>query len=264
MTRRVVVLVAHGARVRLSAEEGQLDQVLGRLAPSVVTVPCRDGHDGGPIDVDGSVDVDRPEGTWVVRSSELGETAARGEDDAIRITASQAQLGLAAHAREAVYIHAGAVAWKGRGIVVPGRSLAGKTTLVSALVRAGASYYSDEYAVLRPDGTLEPFTKPLAVRRDDTTVAVPPRELGRIGTDPVPVALVAALRYAPGSSPEVTTASGSAAVLALVDNAVAARVRPEAVLAAAVAVGRTARFVTGERGDADTVVQDLLRLAEQR
>lgn len=54
---------------------------------------------------------------------------------------------IAQHARNRIFIHAGAVAWQGRAIVVPGQSFAGKSTLVAALMRAGATYYSDEYAV---------------------------------------------------------------------------------------------------------------------
>src|SRR5438093_9745682 len=50
--------------------------------------------------------------------------------------------------RRHVFVHAGAVGWRGRAIVIPGASMSGKTTLVSAFVQAGATYYSDEYAVL--------------------------------------------------------------------------------------------------------------------
>ena len=40
------------------------------------------------------------------------------------------------------------VTWgRGRAIVIPGRTFSGKSTLVAELVRAGATYYSDEYAV---------------------------------------------------------------------------------------------------------------------
>src|SRR6266852_1979709 len=54
---------------------------------------------------------------------------------------------LAQAARQRLFVHAGVVAWKGRAIVIPGRSQSGKTTLVRAFLQAGASYYSDEYAV---------------------------------------------------------------------------------------------------------------------
>ncbi len=54
------------------------------------------------------------------------------------------QLHVAERARRRVFVHAGVVGWGGRAIVIPGRTTRGKTTLVKALVDAGATYYSDE------------------------------------------------------------------------------------------------------------------------
>ena len=67
-------------------------------------------------------------------------------------------------ARNRVFVHAGVVGWKGRAIVIPGRSYSGKSTLVSELIRAGAAYYSDEYAVFDSRGRVYPFAKPLEMR----------------------------------------------------------------------------------------------------
>ena len=61
-------------------------------------------------------------------------------------------------------MHAGVVAWKGKAIVLPGTSHAGKTTLVTALVEAGATYYSDEYAVLDAKGHVSPYARRLSLR----------------------------------------------------------------------------------------------------
>jgi hypothetical protein len=40
--------------------------------------------------------------------------------------------------RKFVFIHAGAVGWRRRAIVIPGRTFVGKSTLVEAMVREGA------------------------------------------------------------------------------------------------------------------------------
>src|SRR6266550_220612 len=61
---------------------------------------------------------------------------------------SNVHLHVAEMARHRVFVHAGVVGWKGKAIVIPGRSFSGKSTMVSELVKAGATYYSDEYAVL--------------------------------------------------------------------------------------------------------------------
>ena len=63
---------------------------------------------------------------------------------------------MGARTRQWVFLHAGVVGWGGRALLLPGRSFAGKSTLVEALVRAGAIYYSDEYAVLDLQGGSTP------------------------------------------------------------------------------------------------------------
>jgi hypothetical protein len=81
---------------------------------------------------------------------------------------SDLQLSVAEAARRRVFVHAGVVGWKGKAILVPGRSFTGKTTLTAALVRAGATYYSDEFAVLDTEGRVHPYLKPLSVREGGT------------------------------------------------------------------------------------------------
>ena len=53
-------------------------------------------------------------------------------------------------------------------IVMPGASFAGKTTMVRAWLEAGATYYSDEFAVLDRTGRVHPFARPLAIREGST------------------------------------------------------------------------------------------------
>ena len=94
---------------------------------------------------------------------------------------------IALHAPNHVFVHAGVVGVEDRAIVLPGRSFAGKTTLVAALVKAGAEYWSDEYAVLDADGLVHPYPKPLSVRINDTreTDEQPVESLGgRAGEGP--------------------------------------------------------------------------------
>ena len=64
----------------------------------------------------------------------------------------------------------------GGALLLPGGSFTGKTTLVGALVRAGAVYYSDQYALLDEDGLIHPY--PCHVERFG----------GSAGDEPVPSA----------------------------------------------------------------------------
>jgi hypothetical protein len=61
-------------------------------------------------------------------------------------------------------VHAGAVSWAGRGILLPAPPDSGKTTLTAGLTRAGFSYLTDEAALIDPSThLLHPFARPVAM-----------------------------------------------------------------------------------------------------
>ncbi|HEX2699153.1 MAG TPA: hypothetical protein VHM89_02985 [Acidimicrobiales bacterium] len=73
------------------------------------------------------------------------------------------RLALAAPTQD-VLVHAAVASLGARAVVMPGRSGAGKTTLVTALVLAGWRYLSDEVAALGPGGAeVRPYPRPLAL-----------------------------------------------------------------------------------------------------
>ena len=124
-------------------------------------------------------------------------------DSMLRITVAE-------HAVDSVFIHAGVVGWKGRAILLPASSFQGKTTLVGELVRAGAEYYSDEYAVLDVGGLVQSFPRDLSVRSlrglEVLETEVPVESFGgRVGTVPIPVGAVVLTEYVEGGhwKPEV-------------------------------------------------------------
>ena len=51
-----------------------------------------------------------------------------------------------------VAVRAGVAAWKGRALLLLGGPDTGRSTLLKALVDLGAEYYSDEWALLDPQG----------------------------------------------------------------------------------------------------------------
>ena len=75
------------------------------------------------------------------------------------------QLFVAEMARRRLFVHAGVVGWNGRAIVIPGRSFSGKTTLVGEMLRNGATYYSDEYAVFDSRGRVHPYPSSLSEKQ---------------------------------------------------------------------------------------------------
>jgi hypothetical protein len=158
-----------------------------------------------------------------------------------------------------VFVHAGVVGWQGGAIVLPGRSFAGKSTLVDALVRAGARYYSDEYAVLDERGRVHPFARALKLRarpgetRERAAAPVLPA-----GTRPLPVRLVALTHYQAGARWRSQSLSAGQALLALMESTVPVRHRPEATLKTLREVVTRATVIKGVRGEVEEAVEKLL------
>ncbi len=181
--------------------------------------------------------------------------------DALHVLDQTIRSTIAVHAPGLVFAHAGMVAVDGVALVLPGVSMAGKTTLVAELVRAGAHYGSDEYAVFDAGGLVHPFARRLSVREPTGRREVPVDELGGIAVrDPIPTGLVAALTYQPGGSWQVSAGDQAGCARALITNAVAAQVRSAEVLSVCATVARSTRFVEGVRGEAPAAAAELLAM----
>lgn len=171
---------------------------------------------------------------------------------------------LAEHARDGVFLHAGMVAVDGEAVLLPGLTHAGKSDLTGALLRAGATYGSDEYAVVTPDGLVHAYPRRLSLRTPDGVVRVPAADLGGATlAEPVRVVAVADVRYEPGAEWSVTELTRGQTAMRLLDNAVAAQTRPVAVLDSVLAALATLRVgVHGTRGEADDAAREVLALLE--
>src|SRR5215213_4752949 len=121
-------------------------------------------------------------------------------DHVLNAFESDLQLYVAENARRRTFVHAGVVGWKNRAVVIPGRSYSGKSTLVAELVRAGATYYSDEYAVIDARGRVHPFIKPLSLREPggfEQTETDVEAIGGSAGTQPLPIGCVVSTTFRP-------------------------------------------------------------------
>ncbi len=193
---------------------------------------------------------------------------ARSSDLAVVFESFESDLRLfvAELAKHRVFVHAGVVGWKGQAIIIPGRSYSGKSTLVAELVRAGATYYSDEFAVLDPRGRVHPFIKPLELREEgefnQTKITV--AELGgQSGTKPLPVGLVLMTQFKRGARWRPRKLTAGRGVLEMLFNTVSARRSPEKALATLQCVASQAEVLKGIRGNAAEVVAALLRRVEK-
>lgn len=193
----------------------------------------------------------------IARSRDLGSVFESFESDL--------RLFVAELAKHRVFVHAGVVGWKGHAIVIPGRSYSGKSTLVAELVRAGATYYSDEYAVLDSRGRVHPFSKPLELREEGkfTQTKVTVAELGgQSGTKPLPVALVLVTQFKKGARWRPRKLTAGKGVLEMLFNTVSARRNPQRALVTLQRVTAQADVLKGVRGDAAKVASALLQRVE--
>ena len=163
-------------------------------------------------------------------------------------------------ARDFLFVHAGVVQSKGQAVVVPGRTETGKSSLVMALVNAGGEYFSDEYAVLDRDGRVHTYPKPLSERREGG----PPRLHtakalgGREDAPAVPIGLTVITRFRDGATWNPQRVSKARVMMALFDNTVVARRRPEFALSVLAKAVMGTAGLEGDRGEASDVASPLI------
>src|SRR4051812_39647054 len=151
-----------------------------------------------PAEVERRFDIrQEPDGTYTFMKDRNVETQGLGLELAVLLLDTELRLYIARKAPRAIFVHAGAVAHGGKTIVLPGLSFAGKTTLVAALVAAGATYFSDEFAVLDEEGRVHPYPKALSVRNSDQIQVEHSVESlgGTAGDVALPIGLVAVTSY---------------------------------------------------------------------
>lgn len=182
-------------------------------------------------------------------------------DEILETFEARVKMYVAERAPRRVFVHAAAVGWHGKAIIVPGQTMSGKTSLAAELVRAGATYYSDEYAVLDMFGRVHPYPRPLAIRREGLfkQEACSAEEIGGVtGTTSLPVGLVIVTRFKPGVSWRPARLSPGPAALELLANAISARRKPGVVLPTLKKVVSKATCLKGLRGEAEETARLIL------
>ncbi len=130
--------------------------------------------------------------------------------------------------------------------------------------RAGADYYSDEYAVVDRRGRVHPYPKPLSIREgaDNRQKKYPVEALGgKPGVRPLPLGLVVITRYEPGAEWRPEKVSAGQGMLELLANTVSARREPERALDTFRHLFPGVRFLKSARGQAKEVVPFILKKA---
>ncbi len=164
------------------------------------------------------------------------------------------------YAADRVFLHAGVVAWNGKAIVLPADSYQGKSTLVSELVRNGAEYYSDEFAIIDRDGFVHPFARRIGMRTDDYKVfELTVEDLGgTYGAKPIPIGMVLLTGYRADAKwkPEILTQGNG--ILKIIPFALSIRYRTNFVMEVLHKVASRAIIASSLRGSADKFAKTLL------
>ena len=242
----------------MTVPSGQLDRVLAVVPPG--STRC------SPTDLDATFALAAEEdGAYELTRNGERLAGSLGLELALEVLGRELRTLVAFRAPRHIFIHAGVVAHRGAAIVMPGATMAGKTTLVAALVRAGAEYYSDEFAPLDEEGRVHPFVKPLSLR-DDRSVQTDHHviDLGGVaGEEPVPVAAVIVTQYRAGAEWRPRRLTSGAAVLALLSHTVPAQSRPAQALHAINRAVDGATVIHAPRDEADAVAPLVLAELER-
>jgi hypothetical protein len=184
-----------------------------------------------------------------------------------------------------IAIHASVAVWDRRGMMFPAPANSGKTTLVSALLTRGATYVTDEAALLDPSSPrIHPYPKPMwmapagvravaglqsRLRPEYRSLSrvrayVTPRALGTVAVeDPVGIDLIVFPTYREGGRSRLEPIGRAEAVVSLARNAFdLARFGRDGILALSALVER-ARCYRLELGDLEGAVTALAEVGRK-
>lgn len=172
------------------------------------------------------------------------------------------RLTVAEFAPQMVFVHAGVVGWKGGAIVLPAHSFQGKTTLVAELVRRGASYFSDDFAIFDENGLVHSFPRMLAMRGIEgeyvhTDVSVGSLG-GTLGEGPLPVKMVLFTEFHTDAEWNPVILSAGLGVVEMVPHTIPIRFNPEFALKVLKIIANRAIIAKSFRNDAKEFSKILL------
>ena len=162
-----------------------------------------------------------------------------------------------------LFLHAGVVGWKGRAIVIPGRSFSGKTTLVVELVKAGATHYADTIAIFDRDGRVHPNPAPMCIRDRCGKVRIAPQTLRALARPkPLDVSLIVSSRFDAGACWRPHLRRRGRAILKLLESTLAVQREPAQALPILEKIVHKAAVIESRRNEASEILERVFRLLD--
>lgn len=261
----VLKFEAFGVNIEIICNDSNLIKKIREVLPKVIPDKLIFKTDSDPEHIFKLHKIDNTDKFSISKNGEQLFTY-RDETRLIEYLSSQIRITVAEFAKDKVFLHAGAVSWNGYGIIIPGKSYSGKTTLVSELIRKGAEYYSDEYAVLDGDGLLHPYAKMLSMRgiiNDFDQLDTEPAHFGAtIGKKPIPVKLVLLTAFEKNAVWEPEILKPGEAVMEILKDTIPIRYNPEFVLNVLKNIVKNAIITSSKRGEAVLVIPQIINFLE--
>lgn len=159
-------------------------------------------------------------------------------------------------------VHAGAVIFGNKVLLLPGSTHAGKSSLVAELLRRGATYLSDEYALVDAMGRIHPYPRPLLLRtgRPQQSPVLPGELNSCFAIDPAAVRWVLSLEYRPDDRWRVREIPQGEGVMILLRNTPHTLDSSPDMVNLFLRAVAGARCYSGVRGDALDAVEHILQV----
>jgi len=164
-----------------------------------------------------------------------------------------------------VFVHAGVVGWNGKAILLPADSFKGKSTMVAELVRRGAVYYSDDFAILDKGGLVHAFPRPLSLRTEEFgEYKLTVDSIGGVpATGPMPVGLVLLTEYRKNAKWAPVVFSAGNGALEMIPFTLTFRKQPELSLRVLNNIASRAIIASSPRGNANDFADVILNFVDK-
>lgn len=212
-------------------------------------------------------EVERTKSSYRLFVNGEGIASCRGKKKFFKFFDAIVRITIGEHAVDRVFMHAGAVGWKGKGIIFPAQSYQGKSTIVTELVRRGADYYSDDFAIFDKEGLLHPFPRIITMRTRDGQFRhydLPVESIGGVpATEPLPVGLVLFTNYEAGAKWDPVALTAGQGALEMMPFVLPLRRDPKLSMLALNSIANSAIIARSRRGAAEEFADLILNYVDK-